>query len=96
MADELQYDFGKMEMTNSAIQQRLGEFRNYLEEFKKTYLQLAQTWGGRAAEGAGQVAQDLDKFGNGVADTVGVFQQRMVAHRDESMAMEAQNAGLFG
>jgi uncharacterized protein YukE len=95
MAEELQYDFNRMETVNTAIQQRLAEFRNHLEQYKKAYVEMAQFWGGAAAAGAGQVAQDLDKFGNGVADTVGVFRQRMVQHREESMAMEAQNASYF-
>lgn len=95
MADELQYDFNRMDVVNTAIQQRLAEFRNHLEQYKRTYVEMAQVWGGEAAGGAGQVAQDLDTFGNEVANTVGVFQQRMVQHREESMAMEKQNASFF-
>jgi hypothetical protein len=96
MADELQYDFNRMDVVNTAIKQRLAEFRNHLEAYKAAYVAMAQQWGGQAAGGAGQVAQELDKFGNGVADTVNVFLQRMVQHREESMAMEAQNASFFG
>jgi len=95
MAEFLQYDFNKMDLVNTTIQQRLGEFRNHLEAYKKAYVEMAQVWGGEAASGAGQVAQELDKFGNSVADTVGVFRQRMVQHREESIAMEKRNTSFF-
>jgi uncharacterized protein YukE len=95
MADVLDYQFGPMQQTNEAVQQRLNEFSSTLEAFKTTYTNLAQQWGGAAAEGATGVAQSLDQFGNDVKQVVQSFLKALQEHLDASMTMEKQNTGLF-
>jgi uncharacterized protein YukE len=91
----MDYRFGEMEVTNSAVRQRLGEFRTTLNDFRDTYMRLASNWGGEASQGAGQVAQRLDQFGNDTADVVNRFLTEMTRHLEESIATERSNTGLF-
>jgi uncharacterized protein YukE len=95
MADLLDYRFGEMDATNNAVRQRLSDFRTTLEDFKNTYVRLAGNWGGAASENAGQVAQQLDTFGNDTAGVVNRFLNELTTHLEESMATERTNTGLF-
>lgn len=95
MADFLNYQFGAMQQTNEAVQQRLSEFSSTLEAFKTTYTNLAQQWGGAAAEGATGVAQSLDKFGQDVAQVVQNFLKALQEHLEASISMEKQNTEMF-
>ena len=95
MAELLDYRFGEMESTNTAVQQRLNDFRSTLGDFKSTYVRLAGQWGGATAQGAGQVAQTLDKFGNDVAGVVNRFLNELTTHLEESISTERKNTDLF-
>jgi len=95
MAELLDYRFGEMESTNTAVQQRLNDFRSTLSDFKGTYVRLAGQWGGATAQGAGQVAQTLDKFGNDVANVVNRFLTELTTHLEESISTERKNTNLF-
>ena len=95
MAQMLDYQFGDMEATNTAVQQRLNDFRTTLSDFKGTYVRMAGDWGGATADGAGQVAQLLDKFGQDVAGVVGRFLTELNSHLEESISTERKNTDLF-
>lgn len=95
MAEVLNYQFGAMQQTNEAVQQRLSEFGSTLDSFKNTYTVLAQQWGGAAAEGATGVAQALDQFGQEVAQVVQSFLKALQQHLEDSQHMEKGNADLF-
>jgi uncharacterized protein YukE len=96
MAEYLDYRFGEMAATNQAVQARLTDFRNTLEDFKNTYTRLAGNWGGAAAEGMTDVSRQLDGFGNNTADIVRRFLDQLNTHLDESQQIERTNTGLFG
>ncbi|GIH21031.1 hypothetical protein [Rugosimonospora africana] len=95
MSDILDYQFGAMQETNTAVQQRLSEFSNTLEQFTTTYTTLAQQWGGTAAEGATAVAKQLGSFGDEVRETVQQFLSALQQHLEDSQKTEQTNTGLF-
>ena len=91
----LDYRFDEMEATNAGVRARLAEFTTTLEDFKRTYAELADAWGGVAATNAGDVAVRLDTFGKRTAQLVGDFLKELVRHLEQSQATETANKNLF-
>lgn len=95
MGDEFDYRFEDMARMNAAVRARLGEFSTTLEDFKRTYTEMASNWGGAAAADAGEVALRLDKFGKDTALLVTNFLKELENHLAESEHVEDQNRKLF-
>jgi len=93
--NEFDYRFEDMERTNVAVRARLQEFDTTLQDFKRTYTELAANWGGAAAANAADVALRLDRFGKDTALLVTNFLKELVNHLDQSRQIEEKNRRMF-
>lgn len=95
MDEVLDYRFNDFDTMNAAVRTRLADFNSTLQEFKRAYGEMADNWGGAAAENAGDVALRLDRFGRDTATLVGRFLKELEQHLEQSRATELANKNLF-